>query len=469
MGGLRLVAGAACLLLTGLALGQPADRGATATAEIEAMAELKRLHGALGRLEAAMADPLQMATLEQWAAACDVRVTGGPGSDGGPPSVYVPRRRWALNVSGRAADIACFAGRLIGDGRMLALDLLAITPDRRPGLARGRLRAIEFTRPAPRPDDPPPGVAIDDVRTRQRLADLRAASARVAAVSWHVAAVQAFRRMAPVDAVLTMTPDRFSLGGELRDDDHRRIVEQVERPADVEWQLDALKPPRPPTELPWVARSGDVLRLDALDARADALAVLLGARLIALRRFDVRFTGRIASKGRDAALEALRGAQPRLAEVETRFADGRGPRVTVELVDVESGALEALLSQVAGRPVELCPASVRLTVGAREIPVDALEAALRERATTNPHCAGWPRPGHPAPGSIAPPAFDPHTWRLTATLRDGTMRKALFEGPGGWLYLVADRGHWDEEFDDFAPGRVVLPGPSVHVLEARRF
>lgn len=448
--------------------------------------------------------------LADWAKACDVALSG--------PHVEAPAaaevsstaeglrsRRWELTIDGELADIACLVERVMTDGHAFTIERLQVDPVG--ARARGRLIGVEWTttimpyavappsvRSPALPADASPelralarevaalrrqevqvraGISREKALVTELAEATREVIARIERNAWHASALAAIRRIEPLDGALILTPAGGTLSGELLSDADRALATAVPVPRGITWDIDGLRPARQPKvtlpQVPAEQSETALVVLDAADAPTSALGVLLGGAYLGLvpdTGPDARrFTGRIDAGTPQQALDALRRAVPELTARSLVLDDDGGEHVSLKLVDADSDTVDRMLAEVAGRRGGVrCLADIGVTLGARDVPVHALTRALGMLYAADPRCT---QEAPPKPPPADPPTAPAPGWRLVATLRDGTMRTALFETPEGRLHLFADRGEWDEVFRRFERGRVVMPTPSVHVLERR--
>lgn len=512
------------LLAGGIAVADPGPDEAALRAERDRLRAWIDTAGRLEPLGAELQATVQAsARLDQslWATMariCDVEIdaTAQPGT----PAVGLRHQRWDLQLRGQLDDIACLALGLTSGGNLFAIESLRVDPTTEPARARGRLFGHEwYTVPAAIPPPPPAeasppppatGSALErevaalrheaaalrarlgaqEAHARARDEAITAARARMVALEWHSRALKATRRVNPLNASLLLTADTWILAGELLSADDRALIEEVPLPSYVLRHMTGLHDPRPSrVKLPVVPAESDgkpLVQVDAFDAPAAALAILLGDRLLVVHgpgRSPTRFTGRIDAGRPLDALKAMRAALPAssiralaahaLPEPAARPTtappapppDGLEREVSLQLVDVDLAELAPLIAEASGEILPACAARVGISVGGREIPAAALQRTLEARLANDPRCPAKPDAAY-VPSDVPD---DPRPdWRLTATLRDGTTRTALFEAPDGRLHLIADRGEWDEEFRAFDRGRVALPQPAVYLLEPHR-
>lgn len=468
-------------------------RRAQAVAELQRLEtiyeRLDALSDAARRLEGLTQPPLETGQAREPCRGLRRDVQPAMPNDRGDGTIEV---RTSETLRGPVSALLCALRAVAGGARLTQISDLALRSTADGAVAE--LTTIEW-RVAPRPERPRPkptsvkplaaGASpearmlareLELLRVKQdRLAELEARRAmlesrvaaltlvrdQVAAASWHVSALTALAEHPPIGLGLELTPRSGRVSGELVDASERAALQGLMTPPGVIWDLSGLRAPRADrVELPVVLDAGAEVRVDAYEAPAFALAVSLGAQLVARPAPEARFTGRISAGDRVAALAALRGAVPALAAVKFRPEPATGERVSIRVIDADSAQLIALLEQVAGREMGTCAVPLSLSVGVKNAPVDAVIAAVEAVFAAEPRCEG--AAAQPPPVDDAEPdrpLIDP-AWRLVATVRRGPEgkleRTGIFADADGLSRPVSDMsGGWDRVFAHFAPGRVV--------------
>lgn len=403
--------------------------------------------------------------------------------------------RGKITLSGPVPQVVCGIRELIGDGRLVELSRVELRSTR--SGATAVVDALEWRVEAPPTVVVPPPPAAEPLaagasrkahslarelerfeplllevaRLRAekaalvgRVERLEALGARLAASQWHAAVLKAAAAHPATDLQLDLTPGSGRVTGAEYRDDGEMPLRRIAVPAGVSWDASGLVAPRPlAVTLPVVLDAGTALRIDAYDAPAHGLAVLLGQPLISGPRSGPRFTGRISAADKASALAALTRTVPALTGFAQVPSAGAGEPIDIRIIDARAADLVRLLKRVSKGPVKGCAIELPVTLGVRRIPVGAVVQAVEALFAAEPRCAGTPLPPTPLADDLPSVEIEPG-WRLVATLIEGPdHRTALFVDGAGTMQLV--HGHYNRDgYLHLGPGRLVSVEPRLYLL-----